>query len=136
MLAVPVSCKKKSEDPQQQVCTYVPTYVDTVINLKDYRFWDLQNKGYTYIKGGYRGIVIRKESDAEYKAFERASTYKMAEIGCPVVVDKSLFFLKDTCNGSKFDFAGNILEGPAICPLLPYHVALLDQDKLRIYHSQ
>ena len=116
-------------------CNYVPTYIDTVINITDIKLLSLKTEGYAYLKGGYKGIIIYKVSDTEYKAFDRASTYKMAEIGCPLKVDLVSFSIRDTCSGSKFDFAGNVIQEPANCPLLQYNTSFIDSERLRIFHS-
>jgi hypothetical protein len=129
------SCRKKSNDTVTQVCTYVPSYVDTTINLKDISLFTLRTKGYAYLKSGSRRIILYKESDTQYTAFDRASTYKMAEVGCMLVVDTSAFFMKDTCSGSKFDFKGNVIQEPAICPLLEYATTFVGSDQLRIYYT-
>ena len=128
-------CRKKSGETISQVCSYLPTYVDTTINLNDISLYSLRTKGYAYLKSGSRRIILHKESDTEYKAFDRASSYKMAQVGCMLVVDTTAFFLKDTCSGSKFDFKGNVLQEPAICPLLEYSTAFVGNEQLRIYHT-
>lgn len=130
-----LSCRKKSSDVVSQVCTYVPTYVDTTLNLKDISLFTLRTKGYAYIKAGSRRIILYKESDTQYTAFDRASSYKMAQVGCMLVVDTTAFFMKDTCSGSKFDFKGNVIQEPAICPLLEYSTTFVGNDQLRIYHT-
>jgi len=127
------ACRKKDNKTQQ--CAYVPSYVDTIINLNDQNLNTLRTKGYAYLKGGYRGIIVHKESDTDYRAFERASTYQMAEVGCPLVVDSSLFFMVDPCSKSKFDFDGFIMQGPAICPLLEFKTSFVGSERLRIFYS-
>jgi len=129
------ACRKKSSDTVTQICTYIPTYVDTTVNLKDISLYSLRTKGFVYLRSGSRRIILHKVSDTEYKAFDRASSYKMAEVGCLLKVDTSAFFLKDTCSGSKFDFKGNVIQEPAICPLLEYSTTFIGSEQLRIYHT-
>ncbi|MBC7388900.1 MAG: hypothetical protein H7329_06805 [Opitutaceae bacterium] len=131
-----VSCKKKkSDDPANVICTYVPTYIDTVVNITDIKLMSLKTVGYAYVKASNRGIIIYKVSDTEYRAFDRASSYKMAEVGCQLKVDPSVFFMRDTCSGSAFDFNGNVIKEPAICPLLQYSTSFIDGERIRIYHT-
>lgn len=132
-VALLLACRKK--DQQSVQCAYVPSYVDTTINLNEQAMRQLQTKGYVFLKGAYRGVIVHKESDSEYKAFERASTYKMAESGCQLVADTSNFFLYDPCSQSKFDFEGNVMQGPAICPLLEFKTSFVGNGYLRIYFS-
>lgn len=130
-----IACKKKNSDTIVQNCVYVPTYIDTTINLSDISFFGLKTKGYAFTRYGSRRIVVYKESDTKYRAFDRASSYRMSEIGCLLKVNESGFFLQDTCSGSKFSFDGNVIQDPATCPLLEYTVSFIGSDQLRINHS-
>ena len=129
------ACKKKKSETVVQNCVYVPTYIDTTISLSDISFFGLKTKGYAFTRYGSRRIILYKESDSKYRAFDRASSYKMSEIGCPLKVNESGFFMQDTCSGSKFNFDGNVIQEPATCPLLEYTVSFIGSDQLRINHS-
>lgn len=128
------SCKK-NDLSQLSTCSYVPTYIDTTINLNDKTLASLHTKNYAYLKGGYRGIVVYKVSDTQYNAFDRASTYQMAEVGCRLIVDDASFYLADTCSQSRFDFEGYVIKGPAVCPLLEYRTSFIGSDRLRIFYG-
>jgi hypothetical protein len=130
-----IACKKKSSDTVVQNCVYVPTYIDTTISLSDNSFFGLKTKGYVFTRYGSRRIVLYKETDTKYRAFDRASSYRMSEVGCLLKVNESGFFLQDTCSGSKFSFDGNVIQDPATCPLLEYTVSFIGSDQLRINHS-
>jgi hypothetical protein len=130
-----IACKKKNSNTVIQNCVYVPTYIDTTISLSDISFFGLKTKGYAFTRYGSRRIVLYKESDTKYRAFDRASSYRMSEIGCLLKVNESGFFLQDTCSGSKFSFDGNVIQDPATCPLLEYTVSFIGSDQLRIFHS-
>ncbi len=133
-IALAFACRKNSLSPNS-TCGYVPAYVDTVINLDDIALFGLKSNGFAYIRGGYRGVFIYKLSD-HYVAFERASSYNMATVGCQVKMDKSLFYLNDTCSGSRFDPSdGAVLKGPAVCPLLEYDVTPYSSNQIRIHYS-
>lgn len=133
LIVMAIACRKKDQTVQ---CTYVPSYVDTTINLNEQPMRQLQTKGYVFLKGAYRGIIVHKESDTEYRAFERSSTYKMAESGCQLLADTtSSFFLFDPCSKSKFGFDGNVMQGPATCPLLEFRTSFVGNNYLRIYYS-
>ena len=135
LFVVFLGCKKKSNNSVVLNCVYVPTYIDTTISLSDISFFGLKTKGYAFTRYGSRRIVLYKESDTKYRAFDRASSYKMSEVGCLLKVNESGFFLQDTCSGSKFNFEGNVIQDPAICPLLEYTVSFIGSDQLRINHS-
>ena len=96
---------------------------------------DLRTKGYVYLKASNRGIIVYKVSDTEYKAFDRESTYRPNGVGCQVEVDLSVFFMKDHCTGSKYDFTGNVIQDPASCPLLQFGTSFIDGERIRIYHA-
>ncbi len=136
MAFLDLSCKKKkSDDPSNVICNYVPTYIDTVVNITDIKLMSLKTVGYVYLKASNRGIILYKVSDTEYRAFDRASSYQMDEVGCQLKVDPSVFFMKDTCSGSRFDFNGNVIKDPAVCPLLQYGTSFIDGERIRIFHS-
>jgi len=132
---VVISCKKKNSDTVIQNCAYIPTYIDTTINLNDKDLFSLKTRGYAITRYGSRRIILYKESDTKYRAFDRASSYKMAEVGCLLKINETGFFLQDTCSGSKFNFDGNVIQEPATCPLLEYNVSFIGIDQLRIFHS-
>lgn len=107
---------KKNEDPIPYV------YVNFYINLNSPQYTDLNNiGGYVYVTGGYRGIVIYRNSIDEFKAFDRACPYKPSKECERVVVEETGITLVDTCCGSRFLLMdGSVVNGPATISLKEY----------------
>lgn len=107
-------------------------FVDEIINLNNFEFLPLKTLGGSVtINAGVRGIIIYRESNSVYRAFEKNCTYQSQNTCADVEVDQSELFLIDPCCGSKFDFQGFPLEGPATIPLLEYR-STLSGNTLRI----
>lgn len=106
---------------------YVPNViVNQQINLNDIRYSSLKvDKGWVYISGGVKGIIVYREAASNYKAFERNCSYKPSSTCSKVKVDGSNFYMTDSCCSSFFDFSGNPTSGPAFRPLKQY---LVTQD--------
>lgn len=97
--------------------------VRTQISINDVRYSALTvDKGWVYIDGGVRGLIIYREGPNTFKCFERACSYKPSNACARVSVDPSNFFMKDTCCKSFFDFTGMPTAGPAFRPLRQYTV--------------
>ncbi|EMR02664.1 Rieske (2Fe-2S) protein [Cesiribacter andamanensis] len=109
------------EEPQGSI-PYVPVYIE--INLDDLRYQNLNSGGWVYLEGGIRGIVLIKESDSRYLAFERTCTYQPQEECARVEMHPTGIYLHDeSCCGSQFDRRGQVLKGPASQPLRQYATA-------------
>ncbi len=107
--------------------------VDTTINLNNLQYEKLrQDKGYVEILGGYKGIIIYRESANNYKAFEKASPYRTDEACGEIFVDQSRLYMYEGCNNSVFDFNGYPAGGVANIPLRQYATAL-DGNYLHIF---
>ncbi len=106
------------EDPQAQIPFAT---VDIELNLQDLRYQSLHTEGWIYVAGGVKGIVIVKESNSLYRAFERTCTYQPRETCARVDMHSSGFYLIDNCCKSQFDKFGNVTNGPASQPLLQYN---------------
>lgn len=87
------------------------------------------------ISGGVNGIVIYRESDLEFHAYDRTCT--MWPEHDAAVVEDPTFFGVYTCPecGSSYLLmnGGEPNEGPAQYPLVEYH-ASLSRDVLHIYN--
>ena len=101
---------------------YIPyVYVNEQINLTNIQYTALrQDRGFVYIKGGLRGLIIIRQNSNRYLAFERNCSYQPYDSCATVNVDGSSLFLEDDCCGSKFDFEGAVIVGPANLPLKQY----------------
>ena len=107
-------------------------FVDETINLNNFEFLPLKTLGgFVTINAGVRGIIIYRESNSVYRAFEKNCSYEPQNECADVEVDQSGLFLIDPCCTSKFDFQGFPTEGPATRPLLEYD-SRLSGNTLRI----
>ncbi len=111
-----ISCEQNIPDePIPQV------FVEETINLNNFEYNALNTiGGFVYLDAGVRGIIIYRQSQDRYRAFERNCPYRPLDECALVSVDESTFFMIDTCCGSTFDFDGNPTGGPARFPMLEY----------------
>ena len=122
VLLVPVTSGCNDSDDGNQIPFVI---VEEIINLNNFEFLPLRTLGGTVtINAGVRGIIIYRESNTVYRAFESNCTYQPQNACADVEVDESRLFLIDPCCGSKFDFQGLPIEGPAFVPLLEYSTSL------------
>ena len=90
------------------------------------------NGGTIYIGGGVRGILVYRENESRYIAFERNCSYHPNDACATVNVDQTKLFMVDPCCQSRFRFPdGTPTDGPAIRPLNRY-VTDLDGTTLTI----
>lgn len=109
--------------------------VEETINLNNFEFLALKTiGGYVEINAGVRGIIIIRESNNVYRAFEKNCSYQPLNSCANVEVDESGLFLIDLCCASKFDFSGFPFEGPATRPLLEYQT-MLSNNFLRVSNA-
>ncbi|MCC3156409.1 hypothetical protein LJ737_04120 [Hymenobacter sp. 15J16-1T3B] len=81
----------------------------------------LLNRGFIYRPGGVRGIIVVRQSAQQYLAFERNCPYQPYDACARVSMDRSGFFLVDSCCTSRFDPSnGLVTSGPARRPLRQY----------------
>jgi len=99
-------------------------YVDIEINVNDLRYLELHNKGYIYLQGGLRGLIIVKKSAIEYLAFERNCTFEFEKPCSVIEMHESGFYMLDPCCESTFDLDGNPSGGPAKFNLRTYFTYL------------
>jgi nitrite reductase/ring-hydroxylating ferredoxin subunit len=119
-----------NEDPFQDEIPFV--FVDETINLNNFEYSPLnQIGGFVYIEGGVRGIIIYRQSEDRYLAFERNCPYQPYDECAQVEVDQSTLFMIDPCCSSTFDFDGYPTGGPAKFPLRQY-TTFVNQNFLTI----
>lgn len=96
------------------------TFSDKVMNLSLPEYADLNSKGFKYISGGVRGIVIVKNG-SQYIAYERNCTFKPQEPSATVEVHSSLLYMHDPVCGSQFRLSdGQPTAAPATRALRQY----------------
>lgn len=112
-------CKKDKQNK-----TRIPyVFVDFTINPM---FNNLNNVGDVEVfTGGYRGVIIYRQSQEEFIAFERTCTYDPEKTCSKLYIDPgSNILATDTCCGSTFLLLDGIpTKGPATIPLLQYRTS-------------
>lgn len=123
VMLVLVACEPSVE---QSPIPNVPVNVE--VNLNDIDNSALQLiGGYIYIVDvGVRGILLRRESQTVYRAFDRNCTFQPTNTCAIVEVHSSGFYIEDTCCESVFDLSGFPTGGPATYPLKEYRVSIAD----------
>lgn len=112
---LPFSCDKENENP-------VPfAHVDFNIIIGTTQYIELNNiGGYAYFTGGYKGIIIYRASEDEFKAYDRACPYHPFEDKAIIRVDQD-WLATDTLCGSVFELNfGSVVDGPSKHPLREY----------------
>jgi hypothetical protein len=110
--------------------------VDFEINVNDPQYHSLHTLGYTYVDGkgrGVRGIILYKNSNQHYTAFERTCSFQPTSACATVDVHPSGQYMADSCCGSIFNWQGNPIGAPAYLPLLKYETSL-NGSYLRIFN--
>ncbi len=119
MLGLAPSCDDDFRTDQLPI-----VYVFIQLNVNDLRYLDLQTKGFVYLQGGLRGILLYKNPANEYIAFERACPDDYPAECAIVKMDESLFNINEPCCLSTYDLDGNPSGGPATTPLRRYFTFL------------
>jgi nitrite reductase/ring-hydroxylating ferredoxin subunit len=78
--------------------------------------------GFAYVNGGVAGIIIYRQPDGQYSAYDRCSSYQ-PEKTCAIAVDDTGFTATDPCSGAKFSLTdGSPVKAPATKYLRSYVV--------------
>ncbi|MCC9166450.1 hypothetical protein [Pontibacter harenae] len=114
-----VACKDTNEGP------LIPdVLVNEQINVSSLQYPALrQDGGYVYLNGGYKGIMVVRQSASLYLAVERACPYDPLNT-CKLEADVSNLFIIDPCCSSQFNFQGQVTAGPAIYNMKQYRTSL------------
>ncbi len=115
LMLIPLSCDKENENPVPYV------YVNFSVNIGTTQIIELNNiGGYAYFSGGFRGIIIYRTSDSEFKAYDRACPFHPHEDNAFVRVDQAWLATCPEC-GSMFELNfGSVVDGPSKHPLREY----------------
>jgi nitrite reductase/ring-hydroxylating ferredoxin subunit len=102
--------------------------------LSDPRLSNLTSLGGAcYISGGVSGIIVYRESDGSYAAYDRCSSYQ-PEKRCAVTIDNPSLTATDACSGAKFSLSdGSPVKAPATRSLKAY-VASVTNNELYVYN--
>jgi nitrite reductase/ring-hydroxylating ferredoxin subunit len=99
-------------------------------SISDPRLSALNVPGGSVFIGGYgvAGIILYRESDDTYAAYDRCSTYN-PQNHCAVTLDAGGFTTTDPCSGSKFSLIdGSPVKGPATRALKTYYIDVSNQE--------
>jgi hypothetical protein len=110
------SCNKDGKEQVPNV------YVNFMIDINTGQYTELQLiGGWVYVVGGYRGIILRRNTMEEIVALDRTSTYKPETLGNQVFVGSDQLTAVDTVGGMKYLLMdGTVIEGPVSTPLKRY----------------
>lgn len=98
--------------------------------LTDPRYSKLNVPGNAVLVNGYgvAGLILYRESDGSYAAYDRCSTYNPQNL-CAVTLDPGNFTVTDPCSGSKFLLLdGSPAKGPATKSLKSYYVTVTNYE--------
>ncbi len=109
-------CDKEFQDPVPNV------HVSINLDLSSTLYGDLSIIGnHIYITGGYRGIIVYRMSQDDFRAYERACPYDHHKQHARVVVeDNGLTMIDSTCLSRYLLLDGSVFEGPATRGLKTY----------------
>jgi len=97
------------------------------------------NGGGVYIGPGSRGVIIYRESQSTFKAYDRLppnDPNKCYNDGkrTQLVVGKYYPFVKDECTGNTYQLLdGSLIQGNGRYPLIEYH-AVYDGNMLHVFN--
>jgi nitrite reductase/ring-hydroxylating ferredoxin subunit len=85
--------------------------------------WRLMRRAGLLLNGvGVAGIIIYRQADGSYVAYDRCSSYQPEKL-CAITVDDTGFTATDPCSGSKFSLTdGGPVKAPATKYLRAYIV--------------
>lgn len=113
------SCKKDDKE-------YVPNvYVNFQIDPNSTMYLGLnQVGGWSYLTGGVAGVVVYRESQEVFKAYDRACPYDFDVEGSLVEMEPSGLTLIDSLCGSRYIITdGSVLAGPTSRGLKAYRTS-------------
>lgn len=106
--------------PRQQAIPYVN--VDLYINIDNPSYYKLTSLGGSeYIAGGSMGILVYRNIDNSFNAYDRHCTYN-SEAACGAAsIDSTGLQIACDCDGSIYQLVdGSVVQGPATLPLHQY----------------
>ena len=115
---------------------YVPNvYVNFQIDPNSTMYLGLNMVGgWIYVTGGVSGIILYRESQDVFKAYDRACPYDYDVVGFLVEVEPSgLTMIDSLCNSRYIITDGSVLSGPSNRGLKSYHTSY-DGRLLYVYN--
>ncbi len=123
------SCKKDDKE-------YVPNvYVNFQIEPNSTMYLGLNMVGgWIYVTGGVSGIILYRESQEVFKAYDRACPYDYDVTGSIVEMEPSGLTMIDSLCGSRYIITdGSVLSGPTKSGLKAYRTSY-DGRLLYVYN--
>jgi len=107
---------RKNDDPVPYV------YVNFYVNINAPQYTNLTSVGgWIYVTGGYKGIVVYRNSIEEFCAYDRACPYKPSIDNERIEVESNGLTAIDSTCGSRFLLMdGSVVNGPATISLTRY----------------
>ena len=100
-------------------------FIDIQINLSNFEYQNLRTPGgFVNIEGGVKGIILYRNFNNQYLAFERTCPNAPNEDCARVSVDPSNLFIQCTCCSSQYNFEGSVISGPSPYPLKRYGTSI------------
>ena len=128
-LLIASACGSKNDD--QPLIPYGPVNLSLNITNQQYAALRMDNGAVTLpVKGpagdgGVKGVIVVRQSQGVYLAFERNCPYRPYDACALVSLDRnSRLFMRDSCCNSQFDLRGQITGGPTPRPLKQYSTSL------------
>jgi nitrite reductase/ring-hydroxylating ferredoxin subunit len=98
--------------------------------LTDPRLSALNAPGGVVLISGYgvAGLILYREPDGTYAAYDRCSTYKPQNL-CAVTLNSGHLVVTDPCSGSEWSlYDGTPVKGPASKSLQSYNVSVSNYE--------
>ncbi len=109
------SCDKDNRHPVPNVL------VEFAINTESTQHIELNSiGGWAYYTGGFRGIIIYRYSEDEFKAFDRGCPYHPYDECARITVSDPPLAVDTCCNSTFLLIDGSPVSGPARHPLKEY----------------
>ena len=125
---IATACGAKNDD--QPLIPYAS--VNLSLNLTNQQYASLRNDNGAVAlpvkgpagDGGVKGVIVVRQSPGVFLAFERNCPYRPFDACAMVSLDRSRFFMRDSCCNSQFDLRGQTIGGPSSRPLKQYSTSV------------
>ena len=92
--------------------------------------------GWSYVNGGLKGIIVYRQSNEDFVAYDRNCTFNEVNSCGMAVVKTDNVTIECACDGSEYSiFDGSVINSPAELPLKAYNTSFnSNNNTLRIYN--
>lgn len=121
LLFILAGCSSDFTSPEIPLATFDDIFIN--LDLPDYQQLEVQGWQYVPVGGGSNGIILRKNSSLDYKAYERTCSYDPFTATAIVEVTPGGTSMVDYSCNSYFSLEnGQPMGGAAYIPLRQYTV--------------